>query len=89
MITFLKLSHPPSVCLSGGGDAFQPPCGAPAPCQPAQAVQDYVNTANEVLVAVHCLPIAEISSSPYNLTQTTLQNNTLYKVSVIPTDLSE
>jgi hypothetical protein len=35
-----------------------------------------------------CLPIAQIDAE-YNRTQTALANNTLYKVMILPTDLSE
>lgn len=68
------------------GSTFLPPCRTALPCeQYLGSAQDYVNSDSEVLVFSKCVPVAKITDEASALV-TSLANNTLYRVAVIPTD---
>jgi hypothetical protein len=77
---------PPEQGASSSGAAFLPPCRTQLPCEA------YVGTAreyvDEALVFQKCVPIAKITEETQALV-TSLANNTLYKVTIIPTDLNK
>lgn len=80
---------PPEQGASSSGAAFLPPCRTALPCEAyLGTAQEYVSSRAETVVFQKCVPIAKITEETSALV-TSLANNTLYKVTVIPTDLSK
>jgi hypothetical protein len=68
------------------GAAFLPPCRTALPCQQyLGSAQDYTSPGAEVLVYSQCVPVAKITQQASALV-TSLANNTLYRVAIVPTD---
>jgi hypothetical protein len=77
---------PREVGARASGAAFVPPCRAALPCEQfLGSAQDYTSPGAEVLVHSKCVPIAKISEQATELV-TSLANNTLYRVVVVPKD---
>jgi hypothetical protein len=80
---------PPETGASSSGDAFLPPCKTSLPCDAyVGTAREYAASAADAVVFQRCLPIAKITEATSALV-TSLSNNTLYKVTIIPTDLNK
>lgn len=88
-VTTNLLVLPPEQGASSSGAAFLPPCRTPLPCETYMGTaREYVNSAAESVVFQKCVPIAKITEETDALV-TSLANNTLYRVTIIPTDLNK
>lgn len=88
-VTTNLLVLPPEQGASSSGAAFLPPCKTPLPCEAYMGTaREYVNSGAETVVFQKCVPIAKITEET-NALVTSLANNTLYRVTIIPTDLNK
>ena len=66
-----------------------PPCKTALPCEAyLGTAQEYVSSRAETVVFEKCVPFAKITEET-NALVTSLANNTLYRVTIIPTDLNK
>lgn len=80
---------PPEQGASISGSAFLPPCRTALACEAYMgSAREYLSSAAETVVFQKCVPIAKITKEA-NALVTSLANNTLYKVTIIPTDSSK
>jgi hypothetical protein len=80
---------PPESGASSSGDAFLPPCKTSLPCDAyVGTAREYVAGGADTVVFQRCVSIAKITEATSALV-TSLTNNTLYKVTIIPTDLNK
>jgi hypothetical protein len=78
---------PPEQGASSSGAAFLPPCKTALPCDAyIGTAREYVQSSGDTVVFQKCVPIAKITEET-NALVTSLANDTLYRVTVIPTDL--
>lgn len=77
---------PPEVDTAPAGALFLPPCVSQLPCAGLDALDGYVNTAVESVVMQKCVALPKVSTAS-EAAVTGLQNDTLYRVVMVHSDL--
>lgn len=78
---------PPGVSDLAAGSSFLPSCPISSPCQTAAAVAAFVTAGSEQLLQSECIPVSRIKDMA-SVMASSLQNDTLYRVMVVTTDLA-